>query len=352
MGWVEKQISITSEENHLKKLNFLKRYKPSPKNNTILNDYFLEEFSKSPEDFSEFLAFFEQYFIQSQWEDQLYLAERYLTSLSWLCERFWVFNLKTKLDDAAFKILNKDDYVEISESLRKYQKNSEKIIQEIFSILESILRTYKMSGKVEGRYKNLYSIHKKCKKLKNKNVFKLHDIFAFRIILKGEKENCFQLLNIIHDKFTPLPARFKDYVTIPKVNGYQSLHTGLTGVIQKLDLPIELQIRTEEMHRVAESGIAAHFVYAREKKARILDEKEKKLFEHFKSFSFAKSSNNIYCLTPKWDILKLPSGSSILDFAEKIHSNLRKNARYSFVNGEKKPLTYKMNNGEIIQVIT
>lgn len=352
MESVQKVASIQFDENYLKKFNFLKTYQASPKNNTVLNDYFLEEFSKSPEKFSEFLTFFEQYLNHSLWKEQQYLAEKYLVSLSGLCERFGVFNLKTRLDDTTFKILCKDEYKELSQSLKKYQKNSEKIIQAIFLTLEWILHTHKMIGRVEGRYKNLYSIHRKCQKSKNKNVFKLHDIFAFRIILEGGKEDCFQVLNIIHNQFTPLPARFKDYISIPKINGYQSLHTGLTGVIEQLDLPIELQIRSEEMHRVAESGIAAHFVYAREKKAKILDEKEKKLFEHFKSFSFSQSKRNIYCLTPKGDILKLPYGSSVLDFAEKIHSNLRKNARYSLVNGEKKALNYKVNNGEIIQVIT
>lgn len=129
------------------------------------------------------------------------------------------------MDDYAFRISLPEEYLKLSSSIEKYKKNSQAIIEQIFTIFEGILKKHRISGKIEGRYKNIYSIYKKLKKLEDTNILKLNDIFAFRFILKGSKENCYEILNILHDTFTPLPSRFKDYISIPKVNGYQSIHT-------------------------------------------------------------------------------------------------------------------------------
>lgn len=118
-----------------------------------------------------------------------------------------------------------------------------------------------------------------------------------------------------------------------------------------LDMPIEVQIRTESMHEIAESGIAAHFLYAREKKAKIIDEKEKKLLTHFQALSSFSREESLYCFTPAGDIIKVPYGSTSLDFAEKIHSKLRKQAKYCLINGRKLPLDYKICSGEVIEII-
>jgi len=127
----------------------------------------------------------------------------------------------------------------------------------------------------------------------------LGDIFAFRIIIQGESQNCFDILNILHDQFIPLPERYKDYVSIPKINGYQSLHTGLLGVVDDLDIPIEVQIRTQIMDEVAESGIAAHFLYAKDKSSKLIHEKEQKLLDHLEEIAETIPQNpHVYCLSP------------------------------------------------------
>ena len=158
-------------------------------------------------------------------------------------------------------------------------------------------------------------------------MFSLSDIFAFRIIVDGGIEKCFEALNILHDSYSPVPRRYKDYISIPKINGYQSIHTGIVGLISDLDLIAEIQIRTTFMHEIAKGGIAAHFLYSEEKKSKMITDKERKLLSHMEHRSESIQRNPyLYCLTPLGDIIRLRRGSTIIDFAEKVHTGLAKKA--------------------------
>lgn len=332
----------------LEKVNLVNK-----KNNKIITDYFFDLFRNSPKGFYEFILFIKKYIINCKDDNLLRskIANIYLEVISFLCERFWLYEEKLKLDDICFKIINPEEYNRIDTLLSKYKEKSKKIINKIYKIFENKIRKENIDVIIKWRYKNIYSIYKKCVNHNNMNILWLNDIFAFRIIvLEDNYEKCFDVLNILHNSFTPLPRRFKDYISIPKINGYQSLHTWLIEVIPELDLMIEVQIRTEKMDKIAESWVAAHFLYWRSKKAKILSKKEEKLLEHITNYG-NKKNIKIYCLTPKWDILVIEKWNTVLDFANKIHTNLWKQAKLAIVNWENKKLSYKIKNYDTIEII-
>lgn len=350
---VKKKFSSLKHKDFSEILDVLFSVNCSKKNCAFLTDYFLHEFSAHPKDFLEILHTLKSNLSNKQSEKREKFAQIYLEVFSFLCERFWFYEDKLDLDDLCFSILAHDDYLHLKKKLEKYQKKSKNIIDEIYKTFQNTLQTHNISCQLKWRYKNIYSIYKKLTKKNVADVLKLSDIFAFRIVIDGNAEKCFDVLNILHDSFIPIPKRYKDYVTIPKINGYQSIHTCLLWVHSDLDLATEVQIRTTTMDKIAESGIAAHFLYATEKKSKMVWEKEQKLIENMEKMTESISKNlDVYCLTPKWDIIRVQKWSTIRDFAEKIHTKLAIKARFWMVNEIQQPLNYIIKNFDSIKIIT
>lgn len=330
---------------------FLSQLKINKNNSKILTEYFFNKYSDSPKDFNIFLQYYKIALMSNNENNVTQLAESYMNILSFLCERFWAYETKLELDDLCFSIIYPKDYKELETKLEKYKKKSKRHINQIYTIFNLKLSAYTWQIEVSGRYKNIYSIYKKCQKKQYLDALKLSDIFAFRIItLHNNPETCFDIVTILHDCFMPLPSRFKDYITVPKINGYQSIHTWLLDVIPELDLMIEVQVRTIEMHEISEHWVAAHYLYSRDKKASIKNRKERKLFDHM--IHDTLEERHTYALTPVGDIIKLDNGATILDFAGKIHSKLRKIGKYALVNNTKQSMKYTIQKWDVIDIIT
>ncbi len=325
----------------------------NPHNEPLLAHYFFIQFTHSPQGFYDFLFFLDKNLrSRTHLVIRRKIASYYLHILSPLCERFGFYERKNILDDIAFYLVYPKKYLEISRILRQYKIKSRMITRKIFVVLEDLLKTNHYSFILKGRYKTVYSTYVKLKKKPRKTVLQLNDIFAFRIILKNNSiDECFALLNQLHDRFSPVTDFFKDYITIPKINGYQSLHTGINNVIDELDLPIEVQIRTQSMHDFSEKGVAAHWVYKTSKYFNSSLRKEKQLYEYFLSFSHTPLDQFVYCFSYKGDIFTLRRGETVHDFAYMIHSDLGSNAKYAFVNNEKMPLLHIIQDGDRIKVM-
>jgi guanosine-3',5'-bis(diphosphate) 3'-pyrophosphohydrolase len=327
--------------------------KRTKKNHALLIEYFLHEFTVAPEDIISLIREVKKELQDTDNCMREKLARRYLDIFSFLCERFGLYEDKLELDDLCFSINNPKEYKKLEKALAKYQKKSQKIIDEVLKIFSQKFEKHKVQVIFKGRYKNILSIYKKAQKSKLKDILKLNDIFAFRLITQDETEDCFEVLNILHDSFIPLPSRYKDYISIPKINGYQSLHTGLVWVIDDFDLTIEVQIRTKTMDEIAESGIAAHFLYAKNKSSEILNGKEHKLHYHFRQVAESVPINPyIYCFSPSWDVFRLRRGNSVTDFAHKIHSKLAQKALYANINNNKYNMSHILKNFDTIEIIT
>lgn len=323
-------------------------------NRELITDYFFEHFVQAPEKFYEFIHFFKKKLLKPRKKtEKIKAAKRYLQIISFLCERFGFCEEKRELDDICFKISDPKNYRKMTKELSAYQKKSEATISSILDILQNVLRQKNYRCFIKGRYKNIYSIYKKMEKKQRRKIQNLVDIFAFRIITeKNSTEQCFEILNLLHDTFYPVANYFDDYISVPKVNGYQSLHTGLTKILPNLDIPVEIQIRTPEMDTFAEKGLAAHWVYGKTKKASVPNEREKKISDYFSHLSRATEHEKmIYCFSYKGDVMKMKRGSTILDFANRIHTELPKRARAALVNGDKKKIHYQIQDGDQIKLL-
>ena len=333
-------------------LGFLLGTNDEPDNLELLSDYFFNEFGESPNLLPGFMDSFKKKLATASVPSlKKKLARRYLDVLSRLCERFGLFSYKQTLDDLCFSILQPTRYRAIDSLLLNYKKTSQKTIVRITATLGHLLASRGFRVEMKGRYKNIYSIYRKLLKKEKKDILKLNDIFAFRIIaLQNSAEGCFGILNLLHDSFQPIADFFKDYITIPKINGYQSLHTGLSRVLPDLDLPLEVQIRTQSMDDFAEHGVAAHWLYAEDKKAKLITEKEQKLMTYLSSRG-AGDRDIVHGLSYTGDIIRLQSGSTVLDFAYLIHSELGHHAKKAIVNGKSKPVSYVIQEGDKIRII-
>lgn len=327
-----------------------------PDNKKLAIEYFSREFSASKKDFYEFIHLLKKYLKTGYvFEIREEIAKKYLEILSVLCDKFGFFEEKSEMDDLSFKIIEPQKHEEIKQILKEYKKNSQKIIQNILQKLRRLLKKNDYSVRVSGRYKSLYSIYRKNLIKKKKCVLQLNDIFAFRVIVEEDNvQKCFSILNLFHDTFVPVPKYFKDYITIPKINGYKSLHTGLNKVIPRFDLPIEVQIRTALMDEYAEKGLAAHWLYGRNKTSLIPTKREEMLLNSFLSKNELEALKNrqfVFCFSPKGDIFQLKKGASIIDFANKIHTKILKKVIGVRVNNEEKKINYWIKNGDIIELI-
>ena len=299
-------------------------------------------------------------------ETQKQKARETLEIYSPLASRLGISKIKTELDDLSLMYLHPDVYKELTEKIYSTQDARERFIDEIKSEVAVKLEEAEIKAEISGRVKHLFSIYKKMVN-QDKTLDQIYDIFAVRIIVDTVKD-CYAALGVIHEMYHPITVRFKDYIAMPKPNMYQSLHTTL---IAKNGQPFEIQIRTFEMHRTAEYGIAAHWKYKESGSGKIAagDEAAKlswlrQILEWQKDASDSKEflsmvkgdldlfSENVYCFTPSGDVKTLPSGSTTIDFAYSIHSAVGNKMVGARVNGKLVPIEYVVQNGDRIEVIT
>lgn len=284
-----------------------------------------------------------------------------------IADRLGISKVKVELDDLSLKYLEPEAYKELSESFNHIKGSKESFVKDIMEEVDRKLVENHIKATIDGRVKHLFSIYRKMKN-QNKSLDQIYDLFAIRIIVDNDQE-CYTALGIIHEMYKPIPGRFKDYIAMPKPNHYQSLHTTLIGPNGQ---PFEIQIRTYEMHRTAEYGIAAHWKYKEtggseaentqseeEKMAwlrRIL-EWQHDMDDNKEFLSVIKSdldlfSDRIYCFTPNGDVKNLPAGSTPIDFAYAVHSAVGNKMVGARVNGNIVKMDYVIQNGDRIDIIT
>ena len=279
-----------------------------------------------------------------------------------IAARLGMYRIKIELEDIAFQHLYPDAYEHIDKEMEKRRKTINISIDTLVQRVKELVDSLGIKSEIYGREKHYYSIYKKMIQ-QNKEISEIFDLTAVRIIVDSVRD-CYAVLGAIHTKWTPIPGRFKDYIAMPKSNMYQSLHTTL---MSKTGNPFEIQIRTWEMHRVAEYGIAAHWKY-KEGISGNKDSEEVKLAwirqtlewqqeardsqEFMETLKVDLFANQVFVFTPKGDVIELPAGSTPLDFAYKIHSRIGEKCVGARVNGKMVPITYELQNGEIVEVVT
>ncbi len=291
------------------------------------------------------------------------IAEETLNVYCPIAARLGIYELKAELDDLAFKYLYPEDYERLRKEMEGLTRVQQKIIKTSQKILGAAMKKAGLDAEVEGRVKHLYSIYKKLRRKGKNYVSELYDVLALRLLVDTEAQ-CYQALGVIHKNWTPLSHRFKDYIAVPKPNGYQSLHTTLIGLCPDLhNQPIEVQIRTREMNQVAKYGIAAHWTYKEkgvltEDKLRWvkglvdLQDTLKSNSEFVASLNVDIFSDRIFALTPKGDVLDLPAKATPVDFAYGIHTSVGHRCKGAKVNGKIVPLDYALKNGDVVEVLT
>ncbi|MBF0368499.1 MAG: bifunctional (p)ppGpp synthetase/guanosine-3',5'-bis(diphosphate) 3'-pyrophosphohydrolase [Magnetococcales bacterium] len=280
-----------------------------------------------------------------------------------IAHRLGIYWIKSDLEEYAFQLSQPELHDELKQRVDASRKGGADVVRKVVSIMRKLLRKHRIAAEVFGREKHLYSVWTKLSR-KNTTFDELHDLIGYRIIVR-KKSDCYRALGMIHGEFHPVPGRFKDYVAMPKSNGYQSLHTVVIGPFGNR---IEVQIRTEKMHQVAESGVAAHWNY----KGKGIQTKKrsgatgyawlKQLLEvHQNADNPSQFLENvkidlfpgeIYLFTPGGDILALPKGATPVDFAYAVHSQVGDRCQGCKVNGRMVPLKTKLNTGDSVEIIT
>jgi len=327
----------------------------SRRNDETLTTFFLRECGGDPAILAEFVRSFKNMLMSLPLEKRGLAAQQYLRVISLLCERFGLFAEKEEMDTMCFHEMDPTSFAKTEALLGKYRQRSRHTVNEIITVMTELLKKNGHRANITGRYKHLYSIHRKLQAKGYLSPLHLQDIFAFRIILtKNDPEECFAVLNLLHDAYMPVAERFKDYVSIPKVNGYQSIHTVLNGVLPDLDLSVEIQIRTQAMDEFAEHGLASHWLYSRSKRTQLLSIRERQLLEHYQSLSqdLSASGGLVYCLTPVGDVLELPEGSTVKDFAYRIHTELGTMVSGAMVNGQRVGRDHRLSQGDTVHIIS
>ncbi len=280
-----------------------------------------------------------------------------------LAHRLGMQGFKSELEDLSFRYLEPEPWRELGAAVAKTRKEREKYISDVCRTLSSRLAEQGFAAEVTGRAKHLYSVWRKMKS-NDCGLDQIHDLIAFRVLVESVSD-CYAALGVIHSKWTPVPGRFKDYIALPKPNMYQSLHTTVIGPGRER---IEIQIRTHEMHRVAERGIAAHWKY-KERQSGGVEEQDQKRFgwlrqlvewqndlkdpaEFLEGVKIDLFQEEVYVFTPKGDVRVFPRGATPIDFAFAIHSKVGEHITGARVNGKLEPLRYKMRNGDVIEVVT
>ncbi len=296
-------------------------------------------------------------------ESQERISRETLEIYAPLAGRLGMQRIKSELEDLSFRYVEPEAYRELSGKLTKTKKERERYIESVCRTIVSRLAEQGFAAEVTGRAKHMYSIYRKMKE-QSTEFEQVYDILAFRINVESVAE-CYAALGAMHSRWTPIPGRFKDYIALPKPNMYQSLHTTVIGPGRQR---IEIQIRTHEMHRVAEHGIAAHWKY-KERISGGVDPKDAEKFgwlreladfqrslkdpvEFLESVKIDLFPDEVYVFTPKGDVRVLPRGSTPLDFAYAIHSEVGEHCMGARSNGQIVPLRYKLQSGDVIEIMT
>jgi GTP pyrophosphokinase len=296
-------------------------------------------------------------------EDQVRIARETLEIYAPLAARLGIWQFKWQLEDLAFRYLEPDKYRAIADMLATKREARQRYINHVCRLLQEELSRHGLSAQVQGRAKHIYSIYQKMQRYaaEGRNPHEIYDLLAVRILVDSVPE-CYRALGIVHNLFTPLPGTFDDYIAKPKQSMYQSLHTTVMGPGGR---PLEVQIRTHEMHQVAEYGVAAHWRYKEgEKPDRRYQERlawlrqllqwhqemagAQELVEAIKSDIF---QDQVFVFTPKGEVKELPRGATPIDFAYRIHTDLGHRCVGAKVNGRLVPLNYQLQNGDVVEII-
>ena len=299
-------------------------------------------------------------------ESQKRIAKETLEIYCPIAQRLGISKIKVELDDLSLKYLEPDVYYDLVNQIAMRKSAREKYIQSIVDEVSEHIANAGIKAKVDGRVKHFFSIYKKMKN-QHKTLDQIYDLFAVRIIVDTVKD-CYAALGVIHEMYKPIPGRFKDYIAMPKANMYQSLHTTLIGSTGQ---PFEIQIRTFEMHKAAEYGIAAHWKYKEASDGKKVEAQEeeklvwlRQILEWQRDMSDNREfmnllkndldlfSDNVYCFTPTGEVKNLPAGSTPIDFAYSIHSAVGNKMVGARVNGKLVTIDYEIKNGDRIEIIT
>ena len=295
-------------------------------------------------------------------DKQKRIAQETLEIFAPLAHRLGIFNIKWELEDLSFRYLEPDKYYDLVDQMKQKRHVREEIVNEAIDVLKKALDEAHIHCEINGRPKHFYSIYKKMKK-DNRDLSQVYDLFAIRVIVDDVKD-CYGVLGIVHSLWKPLPYRFKDYIAMPKPNNYQSLHTTVIGTRGQ---PVEIQIRTWEMHRIAEYGVAAHWRYKEGNQTANKDAFDEKMGwlrnllewqdtsnpkEFVNALKLDAFSDEVFVFSPRGDVIDLPQGSIPIDFAYRIHTDVGHRGVGAKINGKIVPLDYKLKNGDIDELIT
>jgi guanosine-3',5'-bis(diphosphate) 3'-pyrophosphohydrolase len=294
-------------------------------------------------------------------EKQIEIAQETLDIYAPLAHRLGIYKVKWELEDLSFRYLHEKEYYDLAEKIAKKRKEREEYIENIMKTVAEKAMEMGIEAHIDGRPKHLYSIYMKMKR-QHKELDQIYDLFAIRVIVNTVKD-CYAVLGLVHELYKPMPGRFKDYISMPKPNMYQSLHTTVIG---PEGIPFEVQIRTWEMHRIAEVGIAAHWKY--KEGGRQNDDLSEKLAwlrqlldwqkettdpdEFMENLKIDLFTDEVFVFTPKGDVKCLKAGSTPIDFAYAIHSDIGNRMIGAKVNGRIESLDYELKNGDIVEIIT
>lgn len=296
-------------------------------------------------------------------QKQVRIAQETLDIFAPLANRLGIGKIKAELEDLCLRYLNPEKYFEIAQLVAQKKVERENTVKLLMDEISESLKRNEINADISGRAKHYYSIYKKMQRL-NVAFNDLYDITAVRVIVETERQ-CYEVLGIIHSLFKPIPGRFKDYIAMPKGNGYKSLHTSVIGPKQK---PLEVQIRTKDMHKVAEYGVAAHWKYKEAGSIKAgsnddiqfswmhqmieLDKEASNANDFVEKVKLDLFGNQVFAFTPMGDIIDLPLNATPIDFAFRIHSEVGYKTTGALINGRIAQLDTKLNNGDIVELFT
>ncbi len=295
-------------------------------------------------------------------ERQMEISQETLDVYAPLAHRLGIYWIKSELEDSSLRYLHPEVYYQLKRNVAKKRQEREEYIKQVITVLTKRLEEAGLEATVTGRPKHFFSIYQK---MQNQNLLydQIYDLVAFRILVDSTRE-CYEALGVVHQHWKPIPGRFRDYVAMPKANMYQSLHTTVIGPFGER---MEVQIRTPEMHRVAEAGIAAHWRYKGQTEADAPDEIQRFAWlrqilewqqhledpqEFMRSVKEDLFTEEVFAFTPKGDLFNFPQGATIIDFAYRVHSQVGEHCAGARVNGKLVPLKYQLQSGDTIEIIT